>query len=317
MGVEGVARRVQTVVDGLGDALADLPETLGGAVERGLAALAAGLRASGGLAGTLAWLGEAAARLANLGGALFKAGFGLLSGLAGGALRLLGGLLALDGRLALKGLVDLGSNLAGGLIVFAGNAVCLVQRLFFVQGSARPLNAAEQELLRKVFRDSLALYNIRLVQGRSGVFGANDRAFTLANTIYMKDTDPARSPEILVHECVHVWQYQHGGSRYTSDALGAQAIYKDAYDWRAEASHGRSNWRDFNKEAQAKLIQDVWFSGSLTLNGKQTTGSGCFYDLDAAPGCTPGFNGSAETDLAVEAVRELRKARSARLSSRF
>ena len=78
--------------------------------------------------------------------------------------------------------------------------------------------------LAKVFGGSVALYNVRIVEGRSGVFGANQRPFTLGNTIYMKRTEPARFADMLVHEVVHVWQYQHLGPRYTAD-LGAQARY--------------------------------------------------------------------------------------------
>jgi len=64
----------------------------------------------------------------------------------------------------------------------------------------------------------------------------------------MKGNDPGARPDILVHECVHVWQYQNIGSRYTMDALGAQAVYgAGAYDWEAELARGNSDWNDFIK----------------------------------------------------------------------
>jgi hypothetical protein len=313
-GAERLASMLQIGIDTAGDALTDILETLGNAVENGLVSITP----TTSLGKFLAWLGDGIAGLTNIAGAMLKAGFGAVSGAAGGVIRLLGGVLSLNSRLLLKGLIDLGSNLAGAVIVIGGTLVSLVQRIFVLQGSERGLNQKEKELLRKVFGDSLALYNIRLIQGRAGVFGGNERAFTLANTIYMKNTDPALSPEILVHECVHVWQYQHVGSRYTSDALGAQAVLKDAYDWKTELARGASNWLDFNKEAQAKLIQDVWAGGSLSVDGQVSFGSGCFYDLQAAQSrsanCSAQFNNPADTALAAAAIQSLRGRRNLRLS---
>jgi hypothetical protein len=94
------------------------------------------------------------------------------------------------------------------------------------------------------------------------VFGTNQRPFTLGNTIYLKGVDLTERPDILVHEVVHVWQYQHEGPRYTTDALGAQLVYgwngRGAYDWEAELARGRTDWAELNKEAQGAFVQHLW-----------------------------------------------------------
>jgi hypothetical protein len=100
------------------------------------------------------------------------------------------------------------------------------------------------------------------VPGFAGIFGASKRPFTLGGVIYLeRDDDPAT----LVHECVHVWQYQHLGSRYAAEALSAQARVKpSAYRWTDELGRGRAHWRDFNREAQAQLIEDMAKDGYFT-----------------------------------------------------
>ncbi len=150
----------------------------------------------------------------------------------------------------------IGASIAGTVILILGTLVSRIQRLLFLQNQPRSLNQTEEELLRGVFDDSLALDNIRIIEGRSGLFGVNSRPFTLGNTIYMK---AYTAPEILVHECVHVWQYQHFGPRYAAEALGAQLLLGDsAYNWKAELARGKSEWSEFNKEAQAQMIQEIW-----------------------------------------------------------
>jgi hypothetical protein len=110
-----------------------------------------------------------------------------------------------------------------------------------------------------VFRGSVALDRVRVVPGPAGLFDVNDRPFTLGNTIYLKGRT---SPKLLVHECVHVWQYQHRGPRYAYDALMAQRrLGQGAYDWRAELARGKA-WADFNAEAQAEYVADHWAEGS-------------------------------------------------------
>ena len=144
---------------------------------------------------------------------------------------------------------------AGAVIIVLGKPVGLVQAIAWLQGQ-RGLTEAEAALLTTVYRGSVELSAIRLVPGRSGVFGLSDRPFTLGATIYLKA--PALRDDILVHECAHVWQFQHLGPRYAFDAVWAQLRRgKSAYDWAAELRRGRQHWRDFNREAQAEFLQDI------------------------------------------------------------
>lgn len=227
----------------------------------------------------------------------------------------------LNWRLMMKGLIDFGSSIAGAAILIIGQLLSLIQRLIFLQSNERPLTQKEQDMLRRVFYNSLALYNIRIVKGRSGLFGMSPRAFALGNTIYLKNVNLAIAPSVLVHECVHVWQYQNLGARYAMDALGSQAYYGcgrgGAYDWQAELARGRLCWRDFNREAQAEFMQHVWDAGTLTLLGHSYgPGMGAFYNREEVLGifgpgsATVQFRVSDGTDYAGFASESIARMRS-------
>jgi hypothetical protein len=317
--VETAADAAGGLVQGAGDLAADCVETAGHAVHDGLCAagrLAGRIPLAGGALRVAAkWLGGAAAGVANVGGAVMKGGLGVAAGAVSGALKITGGVLLLSRALVLGGLIDLGAGLAGVVLLVLGTVVALVQQQLFLQAAARALTPGERELLRRIFRRSISLYNVRLVEGRAGLFGLNPRPFTLGNTIYLKEY-PADVPGLLIHECVHAWQYQHLGPRYAALALGAQVLLPDAYDWEAELGRGRPGWRQFNKEAQAELIEHTWLRGSLVAGGKKTTGSGVFFDrkdgsTDAAELI---FNGADRTELALGAATSLRRRICARWS---
>lgn len=159
----------------------------------------------------------------------------------------------------LRGLVtrpkDLPAAVAGGVIVVAGKVVALGQAVVGIHRRQRALDDAERLLLSSVFGSSVDLRAVRVQPGHAGVFSANARPFTLGATIYLKE---CQGPAILVHECAHVWQYQHLGSRYTFDALRAQHQLKErAYRWVDELGRGRQHWREFNREAQAQFLEDI------------------------------------------------------------
>lgn len=144
--------------------------------------------------------------------------------------------------------------LAGGVIVVFARVIALGQAVVLgVRG--RALTAEEHALLTTVYRDSVDLRAVRVVPGFAGLVGMSPRPVALGATIYLKgDTDPAT----LVHECAHVWQYQHLGSRYTIEAVAAQLTIKpSAYRWVDELARGKTHWREFNREAQAQLLEDL------------------------------------------------------------
>lgn len=315
------ARAVEAVGGGAAQAVSDVVETVGTLGRNGLdrAAEAAGRAAGVGsaLRFVLHWLATVVSGAFELFATAVQAIIDLAMGLVAGTIRLvvggIGGLLAWDGKLALRGLGDLASNLAGSVVLLAGKALALAQALLFMQRGERALTSSEREMLKPVFRGSVALYNVRLVEGFAGLFSVNSRPFTLGNTIYMKDYNPATNLETLVHECTHVWQFQNVGVRYATDALWAQATIagQGEYVWEDEPARGNTRWEDFNREAQAALVEDIWQLGS-----GPATGSGAFYtDHPIGAGVTFTKAGVDHTALAVQCANRLRGATVWRLSA--
>ena len=162
----------------------------------------------------------------------------------------------------MSGIRGIGASIAGRALVTVGQLIAVVQTVVRLQRRGRALTSEERALLWNVYRDSITYDSIRIVEGKAGVFSINKRPFTLGNTIYLKHIDPAADPWTLVHECCHVWQNQHVGSRYAVEALWAQArVRPSAYRWVDELGRGRASWRDFNREAQAQFLQDYAEAG--------------------------------------------------------
>ena len=131
-----------------------------------------------------------------------------------------------------KGFQDIVSPVIGTIIVGGGSGIGLIQSITRAQGTSRRLTDEEKAQVKRVFRESINLSVIRIIEGHSGIFGINKRPFVLGNTIYMKK--PTFSTGTFIHEATHIWQYQNTGSRYASDALGAQFFVDDAYNWEKE-----------------------------------------------------------------------------------
>ena len=315
---DAVAGGIAVAVNTIGEPASDIVETVGHALQDGvenIAAAAGHIPGAGGvIRGIIRWLAGAISGVFDFAGAVVKAALGAVGGALGGVIRLVGGILSLHGTLIGRGLGDIVSSLLAAVVLPAGKAIALVQTVLFIQTVERRLTSAEMAILKRVFRGSVAFYNVRLVIGRCGVFGINPRPFTLGSTIYMKGVDPAVEPFTLVHENTHSWQYQHVGARYATDALGAQFFVEDAYNWEKEIARGNTAWPQFNKEAEAQLIEDVYTDGTSTAAGA-TTGNGVFFDADGttAVGAFT-YNGVNRTDLANSAVAIIRKAWCARLS---
>lgn len=346
-GVEAVGNVVETAVNAVGDAAADIVETVGNGVQDGLnfiGNLLGGIPVIGGfLQGTFAWMGGIVAGVFNLLGAIVKGIFGILGGVIGGLIKIIGGILTLHWSLILDGLIDIGSSIVGAVLALIFTAVAVLVRTVVIISNERALTKAEKVVISSVFRNSLALHNIRIKSGNGMVQGAS----TLNNTIFTDAPNLALPLHTLVHECTHVWQYQNLGTRYLADALGAQAIFGrdpndpckpgNAYDWLAELNRGVTKWEHFNKEAAAQLITEIWTDGSITTNEIGTTsnivelGDGAFYkkplvpeDLhlklieefiaDAAPTKHCKRDGNDYTQLAIDSVKALRGRWSFRLS---
>ncbi|HEY0413022.1 MAG TPA: hypothetical protein VGD66_07765 [Allosphingosinicella sp.] len=165
-------------------------------------------------------------------------------------------------------------SVIGAVVAAAGRAVGAVQTALGLQPRERPLTAAETALLRRVYRGSVDLSRVRIVAGRAGLFSLSGRPFTLGDRIYLKGFDPAARVDVLVHECCHVWQHQREGISYIGGAILAQlGKGRGAYDWQAERRAAKA-WPQFNREAQAQLVQDLFRDGGRA--GR--TGDGAFFD---------------------------------------
>ena len=88
-------------------------------------------------------------------------------------------------------------------------------------------------------------------------------------------------PELLVHELVHVWQFQHFGAVYIPRALKAQ-FTKEGYNYGgveglASAFRKGKSIQDFNYEQQAEIISDYY---SIREGGLPRWGNGSSNDLE-------------------------------------
>lgn len=279
-----------------------------------------------GTAGALRWIGNMITMVCDAVATVVKAVASFAIDVITGLLRIVGGILSLNGRLILKGLDDIVSGFVGAVIIILGKIVLeLPQTALLVQQPGRRLTKSEEEMLRRIYRNSLSLGAIRINDNTSGVFSLSTDPFTFGNTIFLKGNnvdpaDPAAEPVILVHESVHVWQYQHEGSGYIGRALGNIPDASNSNGgFLPEIAAGRLRWVDFHKEAQAWFVEDVFTKGELrTPSGTATavsTGNGAFFDADGTAS-----HGHFEwlsvdyTALADDAVEAIRRRISFRLS---
>ncbi len=124
--------------------------------------------------------------------------------------------------------------------------------------------AAGQEMLGA---HALAWDDVRVAQGGILVpfFKLNgNRAFTFFHTVNLPlDGRHARKfTDILVHELVHVYQYELVGSAYMLEALYAQNT-AGAYDYGKDAGLTQATaagrpYKAFNREQQAQIVQDYY-----------------------------------------------------------
>jgi hypothetical protein len=132
---------------------------------------------------------------------------------------------------------------------------------------ASPLTGAEISAAASVMGPSaLRFQDIRVAQGGilAAVFKANGgRAFTTFHTVNTPTVgDHQRSNlDILLHELVHVYQYERAGSRYFAEALLAQR--QEGYGYGGDEGLRRARadgkrMQDFNREQQAQMVQDFY-----------------------------------------------------------
>lgn len=340
-GADTAARVAESIINDVGDVVADVVETVGNGVQdivNGIGGFLGGIPGIGGAIKIgFQWFGGVFAGAYNFFGVCIKAFVGIAAGIVGGLIRIFGGIISLNGGLILKGLIDIVSGYAGAIVLVLAALLSYIQRVIPLQNFERPLTKEEIDRLKKVFHNSIAFYNVRVIEGNAGGFSIfvdpTKPSFctTIANTIYTRDVDLSTNLSALVHECAHVWQYQNLGARYAAESLAAQSYYgvddeghQRAYFWIDELNRGIDKWVNFNKEAQAQLIQDVWTTGSLTTESQsKITGAGVFYTLDEvldteeSPSATPELiasDGSDRTAFALESIEVLQTWINIRLS---
>ncbi|MCB0568857.1 MAG: hypothetical protein KDC66_03800 [Phaeodactylibacter sp.] len=129
----------------------------------------------------------------------------------------------------------------------------------FVKFNSRPLAAREKQLARAIFGRSVNYERVRIDERAF----AGPRQFRLCYVSFYHINAWGPMPDaLLVHELVHVWQYQRMGIVYIPRALHARYSpegynYGGAEGLQAALSAGRS-FHDFNLEQQADIVADYF-----------------------------------------------------------
>ena len=251
--------------------------------------------------------------------AIIKSMAGIIGSGVSSILFLINTLISFSIEPALQGLTNLLITIAGGIISILSNLFILIARVVGLLSEGRQLSEDEKNILRVVFRTSLNPNKIRIAYFPFW----HKYFFALHNTIYSPHKDQSIPPHLLVHESVHVWQYHHEGVKYLAEALLAQVQYGiknipgNAYDWTAEISRGKTDWGNFNKEAAAQLIEEIWKEGEACIPSNEAepleveNGCGVFFIMSAEednrkPRFISKRNHQDYTDLAIESMLMLR-----------
>lgn len=155
-------------------------------------------------------------------------------------------------------------------ILSAGKTVSAIQTLLGAEPPGRSLTEEEIAAAREVFGDSIDYDAVRIKEGDAGLFSLpNDRPFVFGNTIYLKERAVLRdfsegseaylaAKGLFIHEMMHVWQYQNGGSDYIAESLYGQ-YFGHEYDW--EISVPQTPWDELEVEQQAKMLEHAVIAG--------------------------------------------------------
>lgn len=142
-------------------------------------------------------------------------------------------------------------------------ALLYVLIIDIIQKKSRPLSASEKDTARSVFGQVILLQVISLNPDSRAAKKNKTTAFVSFYTINFFNDLP---PYLLIHELVHIWQYQKYGSTYISEAIWAQR-WGGGYNYGGleplrKYSEGKG-LASFNYEQQADIIEDYfrWKNG--------------------------------------------------------
>jgi hypothetical protein len=121
--------------------------------------------------------------------------------------------------------------------------------------NSRSLSDRELKMAKSVFGDSIN-YDLVRVDNWSFLNLVNGRRpFVSLNTI---NTWGEIEDKILIHELVHVWQYQNDGLIYALESLAAQNS-EAGYDYSFPGWQSERSIFNFNREQQASIVEDYFF----------------------------------------------------------
>jgi len=129
----------------------------------------------------------------------------------------------------------------------------------FIKFKTRKLTEKEVRIAKTVFADSIDLAAVSVDER---AFLGCKRGHLLYVSFHTINAWGTFGPELLVHELVHVWQYEQLGSQYIPLAWQAQSS-RNGYDYggsdalRNFIEEGKP-FRSFNLEQQAEIVTDYF-----------------------------------------------------------
>ena len=125
--------------------------------------------------------------------------------------------------------------------------------------NSRPLTAKEMTLLQPIFGKSIDYKRVRIDE--SAYLGPKQKHFCYVS-FYTINSWGSMNDGLLIHEMVHIWQFQQMGSVYIPRALAAQHS-KVGYNYGGapkiiEWASKNGRLTDFNLEQQADIVADCW-----------------------------------------------------------
>jgi len=172
----------------------------------------------------------------------------------------------------------------GAVLLYANDAIEAVLTVLGVKDPSRPLTDNEIGILRPIYGDALAYDLIRISEGRLGIMGPPFATVaggtTIGYNIYFRFG--TINSTTLVHESVHVWQFQFGGTQYIGQSAVLQVFTGPSiYNWWTMIGVDDEAWYQLKSiEAQAQFVQDLYTFGTFNFTGGAIDNSnGAFFQV--------------------------------------